>query len=342
MNKKGIFLNFMVFLLVMAILGLHNTTSRTSSGMEENLVESAAFDTMNNSFNNIFEEIVNLNKDGFAKDVQQRSMPFEYDLNRNKIGVKQLLPQRSDVLKGYIDGLNIYSIYANSQVTESKIEMETTLVAQNSEWGTIEMPEFPDLNYLILPQCLFYDINGGGKMLLRAGLPGEERCEKHFEFEDLNSVYLLVLFNSTNYTSGTLTCGNEFQIAGACLSSAFDPASSEPYMSVSLVERCPTSGCRVLTGAPPYAFKKIAAHFEPAADEFGTISIETNPNIEIQIKVGKQHTGDNFPVYIDNQELTEPIEVDLNVFFDQKIQLFYFTGFAISASKENFSVLRST
>jgi len=242
-----------------------------------------------------------------------------------------------------MDGLNIYSIYTNNQNSTGKTRLQTEVIVQSREWGTAAMPEFPDLNYLILPQCLFYDLNGSGNMVLRAGLPGEPRCAKPFDFADLNAIYVSILFNSTNYTDGTLTCDGEFNSGGLCASDAFNPTSPEPYIGAFLIERCPASGCRVLsTAMGPYAYKTVSAHFDPAANEYGKIEIQATADYEIEIKLGRMDDADNFPVYVKNEYIDEPFEADLNVFFDQKIQLFYFTGFLITASKENIPIVRST
>jgi hypothetical protein len=346
MNQRGVFFAFMIFLLVMSVIALNSTTSRAVSESEQRLVQHSAFDVVNNSFNNLFEEVVSLKKEGFAKEVQQRGLPFKYGLNNNKINLSQTLPQRPSVLKGYIDSLNIYSIFLNTKGQAGNIQLNTKVAAQNSEWGGSEWPLFPDLNYLILPQCLLLDANADGNMLLMGGVLWSELCTQPFDFADLNAIDANISFNSGPYAVAALSCGSEFfdpaNPPDNCRKDAFNPSSSDPYVAVGLVEKCAPEGCKVIAGGtPPFATKTIAAHFDPATTN-GTVSIQATANYAVKIKIGRLDAADNFPIHIENQFIAEPIDVDLNVAFDQRIEMFYFSGFDINVSKQNFLVVRST
>ena len=337
MDNKGIFLSFMIFLLITGVLALYNAANKAGSSREQATVQHSAFDTVNNAFNNMFEEVVNLKKAGFAREVQLRPMPFEYNLSDNRIFLKQVLPQRDTVLKSYLDALNIYSIFANQQ--QDSLRFSTKVVAQSEEWGSGTEPEFPDLNYLILPQCIFFDLNASGTMVLRAGLAGEQRCKQPFSYADLNSIDVNISFDSEQYAGSSIKCSGAF---AGCPQQAFNPSNSDPFITVGLTEKCPLSGCKIITtGSPPYAFKTISAHFDPAAAN-GVVQIPATADYNVLIEIGKSSAEDSFPAHVENQFTDQPIVSSFDVVFDQKIEMFYFTGFDINVSKQNFPVTRST
>ncbi len=335
MNKQGVFITFMVFLLAAAVILLYSKTGEIASSEEELLVNEAVFDAVNDSFNNLFEEVIALNKEGYAKEVQQRPMPFGYNLNDNSIAISQTLPARTGLLESYLDALNIYSIFANEQEQTGNLQISTAVIAQSSDWEP-GSPQYPDLNYLILPQCLFFDLNSDGNMALRAGTDNEVGCEHDFGYADINAVDVNVFFDSTPYTDGTLSCTGAFS---GCQQQLFDPLNPNPYIVVRLDELCGASaGCKVTTTLPLGRNQKvIAGHFNPEGNQ-GTVSIQATGDYVVMVEIG----ASSIPVHVENQFLAEPIEVELNVSFDQKIQLFYFTGFSITAGKHNFPILRST
>lgn len=345
MNSRGVFITFMVFLLAAAVLLLHSSTKEIGSRQEEALVNEAAFDTVNNAFNNFFEEVVNLNKEGFAREVQQRPMPFEYDLNGSTIVVSQRLPPRSSLLDSYVDMLNIYSIFANLEEETGNLRAVTKVFAQNEEWNA-GSPAVPDLNYAILPQCLFYDLNGDSHLVLRAGILPEWGCTQSFDYADVTGLDVNIFFDSSDYTyAGTLlSCSGEFDDGGACSEAGFDSGNPDPYIVVRLDEECDQSqGCKVTTQALLSRNQKvISAQFDPAQEK-GSVLIQATDNYVVEIRigwVGEEHRF--FPMHIENQFTDEPIHVDLNISFDDKIQGFYFTGFGISVMKRNFSAKRHT
>ena len=62
MNQRGVFITFMVFLLVTSVIALHDTTKKTDYRQERKYIDNAAFNKVNNAFNNLYEEVVSLNK----------------------------------------------------------------------------------------------------------------------------------------------------------------------------------------------------------------------------------------------------------------------------------------
>lgn len=346
MNCKGVFITFMVFLLAVSVLALHDATRRADFKQEEKYIDEAAFNNVNNAFNNLYEEVVSLNKEGYAKEVQQRPMPFEYDFGGNSIILSQRLPVRKYILEAYIDTLNIYSIFANSEATTDLNIVTETL--QNSEWDeTVET--HPNLNYAILPQCLLYDVNeccaDGNIIALRELQDGEHGCIGGFGYKDFNVVDVNISINS-------MGCGSTSRIAGNMAEEYedFNAGETKPYLRISINEsnaNCPgeqSEDCPVTKEASGKAV--IAKHFDP--EDFGSpettesLLIKCDNDDWLRVKLGMENNEDNFPVVIYNWLSNRPVDVDLNLTFDRKVELFYFTGFSISVEKKNFPIRRSS
>lgn len=339
MNNKGIFITFMVFLLITSILTLHNVAKLADSRQERKDIKGVAFNVVNNAFNNMYEEVVSMSKEGYARDVQQRPMPFEYDFNGNSLLLSQRIPAREPTLNAYVDALNIYSIFANSDEGKADLDISTSTI-KDERWGG---PGFPDLNYAILPQCLLLDVNkcceDVNLFALRELQAGENGCIEGFDYRDFNIVDINIAINTSGCASGGIS-GN---LAGT--EEEFLPDSLLPYLWIRVNEvnpQCPGTGC-VVTGNGE---EIIRTHFDPTdytlPSEIDSLIIQCDSANWVRVKVGKQDDDDLFPLVVYNWMPNQAIRADLNITFDQKVDLLYFTGFSISVEKKNFPIKRRT
>jgi hypothetical protein len=333
-NSRGFFISFMVFLIATSIIAMHDASKKVDFGQERQHIEGAAFNNVNNAFNNIYEEVVSLNKEGYARIVQQRAMPFSYDLNRNSIILGQRVPVRQGLLDSYIDALNIYRIFASShQATDLNISANAL---KNAEWGGGEAN--PDLNYAILPQCLLYDVNSGNYMVLRRLVSGQLGCTADFDYSSIETFDVNILLDSTQCASGSIS-------GTLARTDDFDQAEEDPYFRIRINETgpdCPGAGCvATATGTADYY-----GHFDPedygAAESLDWLRISCNAGDWARVKLGMESDEDVFPFVAQNFIPAQPFDVDLNATFGGKVDLFYFTGFSVSVEKANFPVKRST
>jgi hypothetical protein len=337
----------MVFLLVASALALHDASRRTDFRQEKTSIDEAAFNVVNNAFNNYYEEVVSLNKEGWAKEIQQRSMPFDYDFNRNSIFLSQRLPLRESSLEAYFDTLNIYSLFVN-EMAPADLNIETKTF-KNTEWNGA-LYEYPDLNYVILPQCLLYDVNSGGLdvnwMILQELHDGEKGCSGGFDYESIEWVDVNIAIDSR-------TCDETSSISGnlAGKNQEFDPGNSDPYLTLSIEEKrfaCPgteeSNDCFV-TGSPGGKYL-VRTHFDPESFSpeslIDSLLLSCSGESWVRVKVGKETAEDEFPFVAYNRLKEKPVSIDLNITFDGKVELFYFTGFSINVEKKNFGIKRST
>ncbi len=338
MNQRGVFITFMVFLLVTSVIALHDTTKKNDYRQERKYIDDAVFNKVNNAFNNLYEEVVSLNKEGNARIIQERSLPFSYDFNKNSISLSQQVPVKLSVIDTYIDSLNIYSIFTNSEII-SDLNI-TTKTIQNTKWNGSE--EYPGLNYAILPQCLLYDINADSIMILRELETGQFGCLSDFNYLDLNIVDINISINSNPCIGGSYI---------GTLEKTEDPVQEEtdPYYRISINEinsQCPGIGCKITESGKD----ELYGYFDPEnydpedSKDWLTINCDTGGGTEpwLRIKLGKESENDPFPFVAQNFVDTQPVDIDLKVTFDSKVDLFYFTGFSISVNKVNFPIKRRT
>jgi len=337
MNQQGIFITFMVFLIVASVISLHDISKQTDLRQERKYIDEAAFNNVNNAFNNFYEEMVSLNKEGSAKIIQERTLPFSYDFNKNSIILNQQVPIRLSTVDAYIDTLNIYKIFTNSEMTTDLNIVTETI--QNTAWGGSE--NYPDLNYAILPQCLLYDVNADNIMILRELEAGQYGCKKDFDYSNLNIIDINISINSSSCASGNYS-GTLQQ------TQAPEPTETKPYYRLTINElnsQCPGAGCKITTVSGK---DELYGHFDPKSynpgEDWLLINCDIGSGAEpwLRIKLGMENENDPFPFVAQNFIPTQPVEIDLNVTFDSKVDLFYFTGFSISVNKVNFPIKRRT
>jgi len=341
MNNRGVFITFMVFLLIASVLALHSANKSIDFAQERKEVKGAAFNVVNNTFNNLYEEVVSLNKEGYAKDVQQRPMPFAYDFDKNSIILSQRLPVRKPILDAYIDALNIYSIFVNSEEGKSDLNIITETVQDGLWGGSID---YPDLNYVILPQCLLFDVNAccidANYMILQELQDGENGCVGGFDYTDLKVVDINISIDSTSCTTGGIS-GNM-----ATDTEPYSPTTeTDPYLIITINETnldCPGASCLVTANGK----ESRSRHFDP--EDFGSAATTDSLKITcdsadwLRIKAGREGASDTFPVVIKNSRYDLAANIDLNLTFDRKVEQFYFTGFSVNVEKKNFPIKRST
>ena len=334
----------MVFLLVASVLSLHEVTKKTDFDQEKAYIEETAFNNVNNAFNNLYEEIVSLDKEGFGKTVQERALPFGYNLEKNSIILSQRLPVRESNLDAYFDAINIYSIFANADNT-TDLNIATSTI-QNGTWNPADPADeeqYPDLNYAILPQCLLYDINAccadGNLMILKEIPIGELGCVEGFSYADFNAVDINIHVDSRGCNSGNIQ-GN---LAGK--DNPYNPLDEDPYLTITVNEsniNCPGSSCYITDSGT----EVIQTHFNPEdyepATEIDSLLIYCDAEQWLRVKIGMERLDDEFPFVAYKGDVALPINIDLNISFDQKVDMFYFTGFSISVQKDRFSVRRNT
>jgi len=193
MNSKGIFFTFMAFLLIGTLMVLSSSLSQTSAKMERNLVTETALEEIENSFDNLRQQI-SVTKQGAAGNVYSRHMPFKgFELGDNWFELEQSLPIEGEYLKDTYNALNIFSVFAQAAGSKGT-QVEVDQVVKNSDWSSNPgTDEFPEIGYIVKPQCMLLKvikdndtaISIDDKVVFEAGSIAANDCEQDFSLESI-------------------------------------------------------------------------------------------------------------------------------------------------------------
>jgi hypothetical protein len=192
LNKKGVFLTFMIFLLISSALALNVMMQRTGVKEEENFIQESAFREVNDRFNSIYSQIVS-QREGYAGTVQNRIIPKagEYIAGGNSVEVTQQVPPETidTTQSDTIDALNLFTIFNASQKISPgfKIDGNVTAAFNMGAWGGTGGNN-PEFGFLIQPYCLRYlplELETGERdRFMGYQIPGENYAEAMSEDDD--------------------------------------------------------------------------------------------------------------------------------------------------------------
>lgn len=155
-DQRGAIFTFMSFLMVLALLALVGAINLQRSGYKENHALESALNSASSKFDNLYSDIVSINKEAGAKAFDERNLPFSYSLDYNSIAIVQELPVKESVWNNYYDLLNAYGIFVNDMNSGLGEGFSLSVQAsKNQVWGG----NSKDTNFLILPQCMNYSID---------------------------------------------------------------------------------------------------------------------------------------------------------------------------------------
>lgn len=197
MNSKGVLFTILALIFVLSIIGLNESIKEARQGNLESRITVNAINTAGNKYNTLLRDLVNLDKNGKSKQVQERFLPFNYEIQNSRITIMQELPLSGIAWKNYFDILNALRVFSEdfnySNVFDSlKTEFETI---KNPEWnGSSE-----EITHLITPQCLGfsvmndYDKNDYKKAVLKP----EETQECSFSESEIAKIDLNIVINES-------------------------------------------------------------------------------------------------------------------------------------------------
>ena len=193
LNKKGVFLTFMIFLLISSALALNVMIQQTSVKEEENFVQESAFREVNDRFNSIYSQIIS-QREGYAGTVQSRIIPRigQYSTGGNSFEITQDVPPQSygTSQSDTIDALNLFSIFNSSAKISPgfKVDANVTTAFNLGAWGGTG-GDNPEFGFVIQPYCLRYlplQAEGGERdRFMGYQIPGENFSEAMAEDDDL-------------------------------------------------------------------------------------------------------------------------------------------------------------
>jgi hypothetical protein len=303
MNERGFLFTVMTLFLGISIISsaaLFSDISKESFTMEESLaLTGVAF-----RFDNIYREIIDLDKTDYAKTVSERAIPFKYDLNKQEgtIIIRQDLPLSQPKLKSFFDSMNLSSIFFNDTNINNIFDGVNTQInsPKDSAWGGSSSK----VSFLINPFCYSYKLDYSGNALLGEEDNYSSRCTEAFSMQSIKRVDINISLNSGD-DFNSFTCNSL-----PCTQNAFNPTSNLPYYSINLIDSsCPSCSLP----------EKISSgHFAPEIDFDAVVSCEGGACTSMPITISRKNLDFNF-----THPTGRNVTISTKVTFTQKITEFF-------------------
>jgi len=314
MMRKGVLFSFMALLLVLTLFSLIDALNSQRSSAKANASLSFAMQAANSKFENVFSDFILLDKGPAARLIDQRNLPFSYSTDYNSVSIVQELPLRQIVWNDYFDLVNAFKIFSEDSNYDAFFEGLDVKVqtVQNSVWGGTTQ----DLNFLLLPQCLHYNVPSA---LTSTGFyaSSSSDCKAVFDASKIKKYVITVRVRKASFEDYNRITYN---IAG--FSNPSNPAFEFHFID-SNCTRCAVADSN----------KNLNGFFDPSQQSWIKIKCSgsgcKSQDINLFINQGMQafHSG------------TYRIDVNFSLTFKNFIDSFYFTDFNASVQNKDFNLL---
>jgi hypothetical protein len=357
MNSKGVFLTMMVFLVVVTVLVLFQGNQGAQSDRKTLQVEEAAFVNINDAFERVYFDLISLGKTGSERRIQTRGLMFDYAMDQNTLSVRNRIPVSAQRLSSFYDYVNSYRVFLRAAATTDagmRVDLNLDRSGIQTAWPA-STGRFPQVDYVLSPQCVDYRINDGNSD------PPEDL--NYFEVLPSSALGLcsvsqsdLVLLSRTTAVSVTLSVpysvdvdvladvscpGNGasngfFTGGGACfnsLSGTPTDANFEVFLETPSVPLTRIAARRFSAGASEHA---AIVHFRPSGDD-------QNSTVEVRLFT-KNLSGNVVRVLWVSSRRSDgspaPVVVTLSMKFADSIRSFTLFGADLNVSKYGFDLDR--
>ncbi len=313
MNEKGILFSLMVLVLLGAILSLHYFSIRQDDILKETSSEANAFQRVSDKYANVKNNLKVLTTSEAEKDVDQRILPFEYDINGNRNEMSTELPSRQERTDAYLEILNAFRVFLEDSSFANEFDglhSDVNIIVPESWGGTSK-----NVSFLLEPQCMKYSILDSNTLEFSVDCPENSYMEA--VRQDINLTFRGVHdFNS-------IACS--FNGSGLCFSSNYNSNNPLPYVSVDLN----TADCYLCS----LSQATISGHFDPA--QASTIIIScigagcTTPDLSL-----------NFGGITRMSYSGQRIDVNMGIDFNAAIESFSFNDANILIENRHFNAKR--
>lgn len=357
LNSRGVFLTLMVFLLAISVIAIYQNTSLSTEARQNIGIEELAAQGVNRSFEQVYFDVISLAKTGKEKRVQARGLPFDYNLGSDFVLIRHSIPINLTRLRGFYDFLNSYTIFLNSQkIAERGVHIDLNLARSgvDTAWNDNEGGINPEVDYVIIPQCIVYPLNEGGgnpfdldTFAIRPGTIADG-CAADFDatdhalvtsWHDLNAIRITLFFPADGTVEAVFPngCRGDLKSGAECKTDPYTPA-SEPYVEV-FAQTSDTPSTLIAAG-----------HFDPynavtnrVSVQFTPLSGEAPPVVDVDIAPCASDGPDCRTLSIveyHNLNMPSPVTTSTLLQFRTNIDEFFLWGVDMNVYKEGFDLLR--
>ena len=348
MNQKGIFLTLMVFVVIVSVLVIFQNNQETRATRDESVVSETVLNSVNQTFEQPYFEVVRLQKTGKEQRVQSRGLPFDYNLTENELSIRQSIPLNPQRLQSFYDMVNAYKIFLGEPgITEAgmdvKLELDRSGLADG--WQN----EFPQIKYVAIPQCVTYIVNEGGSLLpenldsfaITPGTKNNDDCSADFSatlwtasWADVNAVKVTVETAGDLEPGTTIKCKQDLDVGGnICRNDLFTgKRSNSSYVSVILKSH----------GASPQVVAQgyVSLGNNGAESDVSLDYILTTDTHLTSVDIRVIRPNALFSVQSKKQGPPAPITATAQIQFRTPILEFFLYGVDLSVQKEGFDIVR--
>ncbi len=266
-------MTFTAFLLASTVLVLSISINQTEIWQEKNIAYEAAFKEVKNRFNNIRQQISELEEEYAKSPFSKFETGEDWFLVEGKLPLEDIDPDDT------YDALNLFAIFTEEKGSEG-LGVEVQAVPQDSSWGGASGngAAFVDANYFLLPQCL----KVSGRSIIEDGI---QKTNVRFEagtigdgctslFECAKVVLWDIDVNSCveTHISGS-GCGSENTVCTGGNGLTARIISSSPPDDVLFIE----IGAPVELAEGLEATFSVYMQFTEPIEEFNLVSLEGDP-----------------------------------------------------------------
>lgn len=222
LNKKGMLFSIMVFILLGSLLTLHQLTLKHDGVLNESIANTNVFNRVSDKYANVKNNFTVLTTSDAEREVDQRIVPFDYDINSTKLGITTELPIRQIKIDEYLEILNSFRIFLEDESYSNEFDsmyVDINTLTPASWSGTDK-----NISFVIHPQCLKYSILDQNTMQLE------------FVCDDYN--YMSIIKQEVNITLKSIHDFNSmscnFNGSTTCFNDDFNSLETNPYLSVNI------------------------------------------------------------------------------------------------------------
>ncbi len=315
MGSRGILFSLMVMLLLLSVLALNSAVQKRGVSTDSAANESSAFRKVSDKYSNLLNNLARLTMNKAEKAVDQRILPFTYDIDTNTITVRADLPTLQSKVDSYLAVLNSYRVFvedSNYLGEFDSLKSDVNLPTPPT-WGGTDR----NASFIVKPHCMKYTIGESNSMVFEFTCAGYTYST--MRRQDLN----ITLSSAHDFNS--LSCS--FNGSSSCFNNDFNAQNPLPYVSINLLD----ANCvKCVLGQ-----KLVRGHFDTSFTSRVTVSCVgascTTPSLDMNF-MGR--TTYRFS----GQKVGLAVSVDLN----SQIEDFLFNDINVLVENPSFGARRWT
>ena len=201
-NSRGVFFSAITLLLLLVLFGLIIVLNNSFNQSGKNFNDLFALKTVTNKFDSVSSNISELNKAQKLVPLNSRYLPFDYNIDENKLYLSYQFPISSTELDLFYDVVNAYSVFASDANVKNAYDGVSSQVGapKNKNWGG----KNSSLYFNLLPQCMQLLLLDGNK--IRIGNYNQIGCEKGWDVNELQSLDINVGIQYKTDDFNQITC----------------------------------------------------------------------------------------------------------------------------------------